>query len=204
MKRLIAAVLAAVLAPLLTARPAMAAPKVDYVARAVWISTAKNTPEPGRTTLTKTTLLAQSVSRGYEVCVLIEVSEEANSGRGDRTGVKDEDGCTIVPRTALTVAADLSTATLDAPVRLTEIIRSCPPETPNDCVFTDGPSRTVTVSVTWTAIGAPEQVCLNPGVGPLAEFRDAVATGTLGGVSLGSSEIDPELTYVSRTLERRC
>lgn len=203
MKRLIVTVLGAVLAPLFTVGPAHAAPSPDYWARAVWINEAKNTPHPGRTTITKSTLFVHQVPTGYEVCLQIEVSEESNSGRGDRIGVKTEDGCTT-QKAALTVATDLSSASLNASVRVTESIITCPPETPGDCVITDGPSRTVAVRTSWTAIGAPEQFCLNPGVGPLREFRDAAATGSLDGVSLGAAEQDPELTYLSRLVARRC
>ena len=181
---------------------AQAAPRVEFQAHALWINETRNFPEPGTTTITQTRIHVDPGSRGYDVWLAVTVSEEANSGRGDRSLVSWEQGTTSVPSSALTVSPDLGAAEFRGSIPMSLIVRDCPPETPQDCVFTEVPSRNAAMTVSWTANEPLARDCFR---GRVVEYRGAVATGTLNDVALGESQTgDNTIIYIQRNTMTRC
>ncbi len=106
-----------------------------------------------------------------------------------------ESGCTDAPRGTLTVAKNLSSATL-RPTSVDVVLCTYDPKTDEEICYEDRP-RTITVSAQWTGEGRAsrsssrymfkDEVCTesywDKGIG-----RDATARGAIDGASLGVAD----------------
>jgi hypothetical protein len=178
-------------------------------ADAAWEECTENTPRRGSTTCTFTYLFAfqgteratgEGAFRGTRVCLFVETFTFSGPGRGRSGGGGDtysfESGCTTAPEGTLTVARDLSSASL-APTTITLETFECTfdPDT-GEGTCTVVSTRDVTVSATWTAIGglvrSSERFTFRvegcrETFSSKTKSRDAEAVGTLDGTSLGTS-----------------
>ena len=186
-------------------------------ASAYWESCTADSPRKGTTTCTFTDLFVfqgrerssgSGPTKGTRVCVFTDTysySTRPDGGGGPEAGKVPgdgdysydyESGCASVSSSAFSVARDLATASL-APTTVTLTAYSCTydPTTDTETCDVTG-TRDVTVSAEWTAFGelASFSERFKYRLGNCTETysakgqrREAVATGTLDGVSLGES-----------------
>lgn len=164
------------------------------------------TTTKGMTTCTVTSLFAfqgtekgtETAFKGTRVCVSLETYSFRERGRrrsGGETS-SSESGCATAPTGTLNVSRDLSAAILQPTSIAVEAYDCMFDETTgdHDCVTVS--NRDVTVSATWTASGtltqSSERSRFKDGECQFAYSarggsRDAIASGTLDGASLGDS-----------------
>jgi hypothetical protein len=178
-------------------------------ANAFWFSCESDTPAPGFETCTFVDLFASTGTAKFKVGpgkpesftftdVCIFTFTEVITPEGDFIGEEFMFGCDSDP--SLTIAGDLSSATLDATITFFDFECEEDEET-GEIICIDVPIGTAELSATWTATGpltrfkeqsrfmeiSPEHRCASSSNGRGVR-RAAVATGTLAGESLGDSD----------------
>ena len=117
----------------------------------------------------------------------------------DPNQANQETGTANVPRSRVSLARDLSTASLDpTTVDLYTRVKDCSVD-PNDCTSTKKYSRTVTIEADWDAYGTLGIFAYcEKGIRTTMRIHDSEATGTLNGDYLGEAISLPEFSWIFR------
>jgi len=225
MRRTFSVLLALIALLAVAATPAMAQDAYRFSFRqsglsadAFWQTCVEDSPSPGLTTCESASIFAfdgkivireagsPPQRQGGQACVSMDVTDETG------LPVSAEFGCTDV--LDFEAATNLSSATLSATVPVEAFVCS---EVPGgvECVPSGDPARDVAVSANWTSVGPVTRfrdrsfsrtetdglVCVfrQSGRGTRA---DAVATATVDGADLGSSQFAAITKGVFRVVDR--